>query len=140
MRLVLIVVCLAEIEMRNDAMAEYTAAQIIFIGLQSVGFSAQRIQTAALNTNLRRFRECFGLEPAAIVTLFEDLKLVGFRAGIMDLLMTLHWLTTYQTESVMAGKYNLNEKTIRNKIWRCVDAIYSLRNEKVRHVFPSLFY
>jgi hypothetical protein len=51
--------------------------------------------------------------------------------------MAMYWLKTYQSESVMAGTFKVDEKTVRTYVWKYVLAIQALKEQKVNAKWKS---
>lgn len=102
-------------------------ARILEIGLGLVGFDKVRGSSEA--TSIRRFRAFFGIGHAGISAMYNDLKHLGIQAN--RLLMAMNFLKLYDTEHVLAGRWGLNEKTIRELNRDTVKSIQGLKEKKV---------
>lgn len=113
-----------------------TAEEWLSLGLQSVGFGPTQ-QNRVDKTNLERFLAHFGASPETHSAIFSDLQTTQIEAAriakprISHFLMAMYWLKTYSTESMMAGVFKLDEKTVRLGVWKYILAIQALKAQKV---------
>ena len=116
--------------------------EILQVGLVYAGFGIER-QNVSPSTNMRRFREHYGIGSKACASLMSDLNLLVATNNdeeqpplplqtLQDILMTLNWLKAYPTEGTMAGVWDRDEKTIRKKVRAGVRLIASLKETKIR--------
>ena len=109
--------------------------EFLRLGLEHVGFGADRQRGAALK--LRRFRAAYGVGPAALSAVFDDLQTMDndkFRIEYPDpffFLIAVHWLKTYMVEEIVAGWFDLTEKTARKQIWKYVCSTQALKGQKI---------
>ena len=77
--------------------------------------------------NNKRFREFFGISDSvcAILWLLIESKVPKF-FKVEHLFMTLHFLKCYDTESINAALFGVDEKTHRTWQWKLVQIIASL--------------
>jgi sulfur relay (sulfurtransferase) DsrF/TusC family protein len=108
----------------------WTTRQMLEKGLQLAKFHLRRQQVRE-RTNVRRFRAFYGVGPAALACLWNDLqrnvpliveKTEGERIQqnptkmtVKDFFLTMHFLKCYDVEEVMAGEWGYDEKTLRIK-------------------------
>lgn len=78
-----------------------------------------------------RFRAHFGIGPVSAVCLFNDLNAVQ-ECKLSKLLMALNWLKLYDHESVLAARWKLPEKKIREEIRVYMDRICQLEQSKIK--------
>ena len=120
-----------------------TAAQVLERGLKLLGFDNARQQNVGIKTNIRRFRDGFGVDPFVVAKLFADLQVEVVSANIVrkpdvdHLLMMLHWLKSYCKESELSGRFGLNEKTLRGKLWTYIRGIQSLKAVKIKWIWDD---
>ena len=95
-------------------------------GLELVGFEDRIDGSDTVNT--RRFRAFFGVGPKALASMYSDLC---DRPMLATFLMTLNWLKLYDREHVLAGRWKLDEKTIRDRVKRTVKLIQALKHTKI---------
>ena len=103
--------------------------QMLTMSLDLVGF-AGRQSSVSYNENLRRFRSFFGIGVAAAAAVLADINR-NETVPIDHFLLTLYWLKTYQTETVLSGWWNMTETTIRKHTWNVASKIQALKEEKV---------
>ena len=102
-----------------------TPEEWLVIGLQSVGFDPIR-QIRGHETNIERFLAHFGASPETLCAIFSDLQTTQIEAAriakpsILHFLMTMYWLKTYSSETVMAATFKVDEKTARTQVWKYV--------------------
>jgi hypothetical protein len=113
-----------------------TPKEWLELGLQSVGFGPTR-QNRLQETNIERFVSHFGASPESHSAIFADLQTTQIEAAwivkpyILHFLMAMYWLKTYPSESVIAGTFKVDEKTVRTQVWTYVLAIQALKEQKV---------
>lgn len=116
-----------------------TPEEWLELGLQSVGFGPIR-QNRLQETNVQRFVAHYGASPESHRAMFSDLQTTQIKTAhiakpyILHFLMAMFWLKNYPTESVMAGTFKVDEKTIRTQVWKYVLAIQALKEQKVNAV------
>jgi len=112
-----------------------SSTEILQFGLQVVGFDVGRQQRTRAKTNLERFRAAFGASPLACSAIFRDIQLIPespmIKPDCFFFLVAMNWLAIYNKEAIMAGMFKCDEKTLREKIKLYVDAIASLKSEKI---------
>lgn len=112
-------------------------ADWLHLGLDLVGFRSTR-QVCRHEMNVERYMANFGASPETCSAIFLDLQTTHIPTARIDkpnvqyLLMAINWLKTYRTESQMAGTFKVDEKTVRNQVWKYVRAIQALKGQKVR--------
>jgi hypothetical protein len=94
-------------------------------------------------TNIERYVSHFGASPQSHSAIFSDLQTTQIKAAqitkpsVLPFLMAMYWLKTYQSESVMAGTFKVDEKTVRTYVWKYVLAIQALKEQKVNAKWKS---
>lgn len=89
----------------------------------------------------RQFREWYGIDPPAIMAVFESLENTTNpdnkikKVKLFPLLVCISWLKRYPTLSVLAKDFRITEKTAETYMWTYARAIEALRGEKVGEVF-----
>ena len=107
------------------------------LGLHFVGFNERR-QKVCHKTNLERFVTHYGASPETHSAIFNDFQATVIPEAHMSkpdplsLLMATYWLKTYPKEAQTAGIFKLDEKTVRKRVWKYVNAIAALKGLKVR--------
>ena len=109
-----------------------TRAGILADGLSHVGFDASR-QKCREELLLRRFRAHYGVGPGAIMNLFSDLQRYQPEKSheLRYVFMAASWLKLYDTEEVMAGRWQFGEEHCRNKVKDYVERIQQLKPLKI---------
>ena len=109
-----------------------TAADILYVGLTYVNFSKERQAGVNEKENIERFREHYGVPPAAVVPLFNDLKEKYPTIRYKSALMTLYWFKVYGTERQMSGVWGYGDlKYIRETTKDYARKIASLKKDKI---------
>jgi hypothetical protein len=114
-----------------------TAEDILTRGLLTAGFSQDRLDGRRAETKEERFVANYGVTATTVRTVLVDLATAAIAAARIDnpnlghLLMTLHWLKNALSQSVMAGLFDLDEKTVRKWVWIYVCAIQALKGQKI---------
>jgi len=91
----------------------------------------------------RQFREWYGIDPPAIMAVFESLENTTNpdnkikKVKLFPLLVCISWFKRYPTLSVLAKDFRITEKTCESYTWTYARAIEALRGEKVREAFFS---
>jgi len=108
----------------------FTSDKVLLRGLQFGGFE---VKQSSSKLNIRRFREHYGVGAEACASIFNDLyaTVIPTDENLREFLMTMNWLKCYPTEGIMAGDWNLNEKTIRTKVKVHSQSIAALKAKKI---------
>jgi len=82
----------------------------------------------ALSVKLERFTGFYGVRPLVAAVLWDMLFDWTRNTTCMPkhLLWSLHFCKTYDTETVIAAKFGIDEKTYRKWLWFMLDGIKSL--------------
>jgi hypothetical protein len=112
------------------AVLSIPSADVLTLGLELVGFS--RAHQCDHTANLRRFAAHFGACPKTrdVFRYFCWLQTTQSATAriakpqVFDLLMTLFWLKTYPTKHQTAGTFHVGEKTVRNNVWKYIQAVF----------------
>jgi hypothetical protein len=117
-------------------MIEINANSILTLGLKWAGFDRKVRE----KEELRRFRSFYGIGPLAIEKMLHDMQTVNDqetgipickKPNILYHLMALNWLKTYDTETILAGRWKLDEDTARKWVWYYIKKIYALKGFKI---------
>ena len=92
-----------------------TEDEMLFKGLQLVGFNRRRMENVKRDTNIERFKAHYGSIPFAYAQIWEDLQTTDIpearihaKPKSLDrFLMAIHWLTCYQTERRQEATFKL---------------------------------
>ena len=105
---------------------------IMAFGLDLVGFGETR-QKCREGLRLRRFRAHYGVGPATIKALHDDLKRYQpwKPHDLTSLFMAVSWLKLYDTEEVLAGRWDFGEEYCRNTIKEYVSRIQAMKPLKI---------
>jgi len=115
-----------------------SASQFLKLGLETVGFDAQRQSRTRKEKNLDRFRGNFGMGPAACSAAFDDLQTIDIgdariaKPNSVYFLISINWLAVYMKEAEMAGHFGLDDNTLRTHIKKYVEALVALKEHKIR--------
>jgi len=111
--------------------------QVLQTGLKCAGHNESRQKKQNAGENKKRFQEDYGVSPGSVASLLEELKTTNIpgasiiKPNLIHLLMTLDWLTSYDTEGRLAGRYQVTPKTFRKWNWTYVRAIAALKAAKI---------
>lgn len=115
-----------------DSIPILTAADVLYVGLTYVNFSKERQAGVNEKENIERFREHYGVPPAAVVPLFNDLKEKYPTIRYKSALMTLYWFKVYGTERQISGVWGYGDlKHIRETTKDYARKIASLEKDKI---------
>ena len=103
--------------------------EVLRYGLIYSGFDNTRQKGVKRRTNVKRFISCYGVAPKAVAALIKDLPLKEIEPK--KLFLTLNYMKTYETETVLSGWWNESKTTVRNSIKTYLQAIQSLKEKKV---------
>jgi hypothetical protein len=103
--------------------------EMLHVGLTLVGFEKRLDGSEGIK--MRRFRSHFGAGPKALASMYSDL-LQTEQIASATFLMALNWLRLYDNEHVLAGRWKLDEKTIREKVRQTVKSIQALKSSKIK--------
>jgi hypothetical protein len=87
------------------ALVALDGERLEILGLELAGFEIKR--QGSKNTKTRRFRAHFGVGSAAIANMYNDLREKNVRSD--RLLMAMNFLTGYDTEHVLSGRWKMDE-------------------------------
>lgn len=103
------------------------------VGLHIAGFGPKKF---ARRTQLRRFKDVYGVLPVVVQAIWYDLKKVVPDNAKMDhLFWALYFLRRYPTEGDFAGRLNKDPKTLQKWVWTMIFGIQELKAEKI--IFPK---
>ncbi len=108
-----------------------TKKDLLSVGLLHAGFDHSRQNKVKDATNIDRFKAFYGLEPTTLVPVFTKVKDKFPDATFHHLLITMNWLTLYDTYLVLSGRWGLHHDTIGKLVWRYARMIQSFLNDKV---------
>ena len=107
-------------------------------GLNLAGFSVQRIISTDEKTNLSRFVSFYGVSPVTCSETFDGIRVMCREKDMkipkrLDMfLMCLCWMKTHATERMLAGTFNVIEKTVHKWLRKFASFIQALKEKKVR--------
>ena len=107
--------------------------EVMVAGLDFVGFEGRQANVSK-KSNMDRFRDFYGIGPAAASKVLNDIQQIEgkrTRVELQSFFLTLYYLKAYQTETVMSGWWKLNEKTIRAYVWKTLSLVHRLKEKKV---------
>jgi hypothetical protein len=120
-----------------------TDDEVLCKGLDFVGFGAERRARVKKETSIDRFKSLYGSKPLVYAQLWEDLQTTNIAAArvtgsptflknaFKHFMSALYFLTVYVTESDRAGRFDICEKTCREKAWLYVHKISELKSVKI---------
>ncbi|KAL7452837.1 hypothetical protein ACHAWC_004556 [Mediolabrus comicus] len=108
-----------------------TKKDLLSVGLLHAGFDHSRQNKVKDATNIDRFKAFYGLEPTTLVPVFTKVKDKFPDATFHHLLITMNWLTLYDTYLVLSGRWGLHHDTIGKLVWQYARMIQSFLNDKV---------
>jgi hypothetical protein len=121
-----------------DGIVRLTEADVMNLGLNvAMGF----FNGTCEETQLDRFRSCFGLDPRGCVELLNDLQMQDLgqyqisKFNAFYFMMTLYWLRNYPKERPLAAQFKVSERTVEKMLWLYVRAIQGLIGRKVEYSF-----
>ena len=123
---------------------EFSENNFFHLGLQQSHFSVQTIHRTCDKTNRERFKDTYYAFPATVHDIFLDIQNPDLGEKHIKkpkpsyLLLALRFLKKYPTKYNLAAVSGATEKTALLRVWKYVDAIQALKQEKVREVLPSL--
>lgn len=116
----------------------YPSDRFFHLGLEMAGFSHAMIENTCLNTNLERFSSFFFASPETCEHVYRDIQDESIEGciGLKDpkperFLLALYFLKKYPTKQELAAFLKMTEKTALNWAHTYVEAIRSLKDEKV---------
>ena len=121
-----------------------TTQDMLELGLHFVGYDWATIAKTCHATNMRRFLAHYGSHPETLADLFSVLKTTTVQEAklakpdIKYFLLTVHWLKTYDTNEVLASRWQLDESTIRYSVKKYIGAIQALKAVKVSTLLVGL--
>ena len=100
--------------------------EVLRYGLIYSGFDDTQQKGFKRRTNVKRFISCYGVAPKAVAALIKvPLKEIEPK----KLFLTLNYMKTYKTETVLSGWWNESKTTVRNSIKTYLQAIQSLKEK-----------
>lgn len=123
-----------------------TADELLRIGLETRGFSEERL---AKNNEQRlhdRFKSFYGCSPITVAQMWTDLQTTevdearigvegDMKIRILDFLNTLEWLKCYEPEANREVRSGLASKTLRKRCWWYCRKLQALKVDKI--CFPE---
>jgi hypothetical protein len=109
---------------------QVSEADILRVGLEYAGFPDRR-QRVRGETKDRRFREHYGIGAKACAALLNAIRATEPRLSLKEFFMGVNFLKVYDTEGVMAGDWDYDEKTIRVKVRKLTNSIAGLKDQKI---------
>ena len=111
-------------------MPRITTDQILQTGLILAGYNKKQ-RNRRYAQLVEWFCSNYGAHPLVYAVLWEELRSIDEERKLKYFFLTLLWLKNYDTEGILAGRFNLDEKTIR--LWceyysECLDIIGKKRS------------
>jgi hypothetical protein len=89
-----------------------TVDQILQAGLILAGYDANQ-RNRVYAQRVEWFNANYGAHPLVYARLWEEIRSIDEERNLKYFFLALNWLKNYDTEAVLAGRFNLDEKTIR---------------------------
>jgi hypothetical protein len=110
------------------------------LGLTANGLRYRPNPTAhQLKVQAQKFRTWFGVDPKTCVQIFSDIQEITGPAQIpkekvnpLDLLMTVDWLRSYETDFRLSSRYRLDPSTASPILLKYTLAIQALKPKKIK--------
>lgn len=111
----------------------------------NIGLSILQFDGGPSMKNYKRFGCAYGACPKVCLAIFQDLQrvpeVIDRVVKVNVLLMTLHWLYKYPTETLLCSMFGFNrEQTVRELVDAYLYAIWSLKPFKVSLSHKTLLY
>jgi hypothetical protein len=112
-------------------MAPITVEQILTAGLILAGYNrTQRDRTYA--QRVVWFKGNYGSHPLVYCVLWEQLRTIDEERKLKYFFLTLAWFKNNDTEAILAGRFNLDEKTIRTWTEYYAECMAILCGDKIK--------
>ena len=130
----------AEITMDHDLEIDViTPNEILWYGLELVGYTTSRLKRARLKRNIERFKCHYGATHVVCAMIWEDLQLTPHleaRVAPVDLcidyfLMAMHALKKYPTENEREPIFDISPEPGRNWCWFYLKKIQALKVQNI---------
>lgn len=108
-----------------------TPTEILSAGLSYAGFDLNRQQHNKMSRRVVWFKAFYGVEPNTVAPFFVDLKNEYPDIVYKDCLMTMNWVTLYETYVVMSGRWKYCEEYIGSKV---VEYGFKMRKVAMRKI------
>ena len=109
-----------------------TAADILIAGLCYVNFEKERQVGVNPKENIERFREHYGVPPAAVTDALKDLAEKYPDMRYKYAFLAMHWLKAYGTERQMSGLWQISDlQTIREAVKEYTRRFASMEEDKI---------
>lgn len=112
-----------------------TDVDILYVGLKYAGFDPSKRQKGNLGRNIERFKSFYGVPPTTVKPFFTDLKQDNPNIIFKDCFMTMNWLYSYDTYSVLAGRWGYCEEYIGPKVVDYGKKMAKLKEKKILFEF-----
>jgi hypothetical protein len=104
-----------------------------------IKYDGKQLQRCRAETNQGRFKDSFGVLPATICKIYEDLensnarsmRLKGSRNNLKWFLWTIYYLRKYPTENDMERQLTVNKGWASTNIWEVIEKIQYLKFKKI---------
>jgi hypothetical protein len=107
--------------------------RLLRIGLLCLGASDRHVsRSVPYAKRVVRFKSCFGQLPSVYARLWSELRDIDTERNMAKYFMCLYWFKNYDTESVLAVRFDLGEETVRLWLWYYAEAIALLKENKIK--------
>ena len=117
---------------------EVTAAQMLALGLDLIGYNEARLANKSEEKKNECFRRAFGASALVCAIIFHDLQEYDLPEDITinkpkpkPFLMCMNWLKRYQVEIMLSATFGYHEDTVRKYNWMYAQGIQALKTYKV---------
>ena len=93
-------------------MPPITIEEILSAGLILAGYDRKQRNRKYVK-RLVWFKANYGSHPLVYCVLWEQLHMIDEEQKLKYFFMTLLWMKNYETEAILSGRFNLDEKTVR---------------------------
>ena len=113
-------------------MARISVNGLLRFGLLCLGASVRHVsRSVPYAKRVVRFKSCFGQLPSVYLRLWNEVHDIDTERNMARYFMCLYWLKNYDTESVLAVRFDLGEETVRLWVWYYAEAIAMLKEEMI---------
>jgi hypothetical protein len=116
---------------------EVSEKEFFILGLLHCHHSQEKIRKTCKQTSLDRFKDAYYACPPTVHDIFLDIQSRDLgkkrikKPKASKLLLAMRFLKQYPTKHSLAGISGLTEKTALLHVWKYVEAIQALKEEKV---------
>ena len=117
-----------------------TPERLQYIALRLAGYKKRKLKRSSEKLNFQRFIAFYGLSPLVVAEVYHDLqtteieeaRVLGGRLDLRNLLIAIHYLWDYPTESSMEARFGFSKYWSRVTAWGMIRKIRALKHAKIR--------